>query len=733
MSAPSAGSPAATETIPVVGLDCEDCARTLASGLERVPGVVNAEVSAAAGSARIVFMPDRLDRNALVSSIEAHGYRAGFQHGDDTTLVFDMLGLDCADCAMTVEKAVSALPGIGKVAVNFGAATMQVTPEADAPSTLAGDIARTVDRAGFEARKRDSGAMTRTAPPNYLRDRRFLIVLGALVLWIAGMVAEHAFDAPRVADGLFVIGLLLAGSRFVRAAWLSLRSRRIDMNVLMTISAIGAAALGDWSEAALVIVLFALGNTLQAVTLDRTRQAVRSLMDIVPPDARLLRGGVESIVPAAALQVGDLIRIRPGDKVPADGVIVEGHSSLDQQALTGESLPVDRFEGDELFSGSVNGSGALVVQVSRPANESTVARIIDLVASAQASKAPSEQLVDRFAAWYTPLVVVAAAVLALGGALLADNPGDWVYRALVLLVIACPCALVISTPVSIVSAIGAATKRGILIKGGGPLEQLGRVTTLAFDKTGTLTVGKPAVVAVEPFGDVTETDLLSIAASVDALSEHPIARAVVERAHQEGIAVVPATGFVATAGRGVEANLGERRIRIGAPDWLLTGDELARADTLAESGITPFAVVDETSDAPKPLGLIGVSDRPRPEAHNAIAEVRHAGIARVVMLTGDHRVAAHAIGNQIGVDDVRAGLLPQPRSAQAGRRRPSPGPPRDDDPPGDDGGRAALRAAGVDVHLLCPLRRRPEGAGDGALLTRRPGRRAARLSQVTNR
>ncbi|MEZ4497990.1 MAG: HAD-IC family P-type ATPase [Thermomicrobiales bacterium] len=465
MSAPSAGPSAATETIPVVGLDCEDCARTLASGLERVPGVVNAEVSAAAGSARIVFMPDRLDRNALVSSIEAHGYRAGFQNGDDTTLVFDMLGLDCADCAMTVEKAVSALPGIGKVAVNFGAATMQVTPEADAPSTLASDIARTVDRAGFEARKRDSGAMTRTAPPNYLRDRRFLIVLGALVLWIAGMVAEHAFEAPRVADGLFVIGLLLAGSRFVRAAWLSLRSRRIDMNVLMTISAIGAAALGDWSEAALVIVLFALGNTLQAVTLDRTRQAVRSLMDIVPPDARLLRGGVESIVPAAALQVGDLIRIRPGDKVPADGVIVEGHSSLDQQALTGESLPVDRFEGDDVFGGSGQWQpvpswfGYRV----RPTNRRW--RIWYLVASAQASKAPSEQLVDRFAAWYTPIVVVAAAPCwRRGGALLADNPGDWNIAHFVLLVIACPCALVISTPVSIVSATRRSNKRGILIK-----------------------------------------------------------------------------------------------------------------------------------------------------------------------------------------------------------------------------------------------------------------------------
>ena len=647
-----------TETIPIIGLDCEDCARTLAHGLERVPGVLTAEVSAAAGSARIAFEPDRLDRSGLVSSIEAHGYRAGFQAGDTNLLVFDLLGLDCADCAMSVEKAVSKLPGIGTVTVNFGAATMQVTPADSASAELTASIERTVDQAGFEARPREAGAMARVAPPRYWRDRRFLIVLAGLALWIAGMTAEHAFDLPRVATGLFVTGLLLAGSRFVRAAWLSIRSRRIDMNVLMTISAIGAAALGDWGEAALVIVLFALGNTLQAVTLDRTRQAVRSLIDIVPPDARLLRDGVETVVPAAALQAGDLVRVRPGDKVPADGVIVEGVSALDQRAITGESMPVDRAPGDELYGGSVNGSGSLLVRVSRPASESTVARIIDLVASAQASKAPSELLVDRFAAWYTPLVVAIAAALALGGWIISDNGSEWVYRALVLLVIACPCALVISTPVSIVSAIGAATRRGILIKGGGPLEKLASVTTVAFDKTGTLTVGAPAVVAIESFGATSESELLKTAASVEALSEHPVARAVVDRARRDRLDLQPAADFVATAGRGVEAIVSGKSIRIGAPDWLLTGDDLARADALASTGVTPFAVVAGET----PLGLIGVSDQPRAEARHAIADLHRAGVERVVMLTGDHRVAARAIGDQVGVDDIRAGLLPQEKS-----------------------------------------------------------------------
>jgi Cd2+/Zn2+-exporting ATPase len=425
---------------------------------------------------------------------------------------------------------------------------------------------------------------------------------------------------------------------------------------------VGAAALGDWGEAALVIVLFALGNTLQSVTLDRTRQAVRSLFDIVPPDARLVRDGVESVVAASTLQAGDLVRIRPGAKIPADGVVVEGSSTLDQQAITGESMPVDRGPGDELYGGSVNGSGALLVRVSRPASESTVARIIDLVASAQASKAPSELLVDRFAAWYTPLVVAVAAALALGGWLFANDASDWVYRALVLLVIACPCALVISMPVSIVSAIGAATRRGILIKGGEPLEHLARVMTVAFDKTGTLTLGTPAVVALDPFGVTTESELLRLAASVEALSEHPVARAVVHRAQSERLSLEVATDFIATPGRGVEANVAGRVIRIGAPDWLLEDGDLERGNALAARGVTPFVVADVSQGTIFPLGVIGVSDQARPEARQAMSDLHRTGVANVVMLTGDHPGAARAIGAAVGVDDVRAGLLPQDKA-----------------------------------------------------------------------
>ncbi len=405
------------EVIPIVGLDCEDCAKTLASGLRKVTGVSDAQVSAAAGSARISFEPERIDRAELVKQIEAHGYRAGFSAGSSDELLFDLLGLDCADCARSVEAAVSQMSGIKSATVNFGSSTLKVTPREVGSAGLSAQISRVVDQAGYEARPRVAGSMPRLAQPKYWNDRRFLLIVAGFVAWMIGFGIAHFTSRTLLADAFFLTSLGLSGSRFARASWLSLKSRRIDMNVLMTVSAIGAAALGDWSEAAFIIVLFALGGTLQAVTLDRTRSAVRALMDVVPPDARLVRGGEEQIVPASSLVTGDLVRVRPGDRVPTDGEIVEGSSSLDQQAITGESMPVDRTAGDELYGGSVNGSGSLLVRVLKPANESTVARIIDLVASAQASKAPSEQFVDRFAAIYTPIVIALAGLIALAGAI----------------------------------------------------------------------------------------------------------------------------------------------------------------------------------------------------------------------------------------------------------------------------------------------------------------------------
>jgi Cd2+/Zn2+-exporting ATPase len=392
--------------------------------------------------------------------------------------------------------------------------------------------------------------------------------------------------------------------------------------------------------------------------------------------SRVDAAGVESSVVVEALSIGDLVRVRPGERIPADGVVVEGVSAVDQSPITGESMPADKAPGDDCFAGTVNGPGALLLRVSREAADSTLARVIHLVEEAQGSKAPAQQMVDRFAAVYTPAVIAGAVLLAVGGSLLTDDPRTWIYRALTLLVIACPCALVISTPVSIVSAIGAASRRGILVKGGAALESAGTAKVVAIDKTGTLTIGRPEVINVVllPGGAMDERTLLAAAAAVEALSEHPLARAVTLRAREEGIAVPTADGFLATPGKGASAQVGGRETVVGsirlARELRLAGAEerpsaMARAmGRLAEAGSTPlFVAVADDSGELRPLGVIAVADRLRPHAADAVRRMREAGIAHVAVLTGDTHATGAAIAHAVGADSVLAELLPEEKAA----------------------------------------------------------------------
>jgi Zn2+/Cd2+-exporting ATPase len=370
------------------------------------------------------------------------------------------------------------------------------------------------------------------------------------------------------------------------------------------------------------------------------------------------------------------VRVRPGERVPADGVVVEGVSAVDQSPITGESMPADKAPGDDCFAGTVNGPGALLLRVSREAADSTLSRVIHLVEEAQGSKAPAQQMVDRFAGVYTPMVIAGAALLALGGSLVTGDPRTWIYRALALLVIACPCALVISTPVSIVSAIGAASRRGILIKGGAALEAAGAAKVVAIDKTGTLTIGRPEVIEVVPLpgGTTDARSLLAIAAAVEALSEHPLARAVALKAREEGIAVPMAEGFLAAPGKGASARVDGREIVVGsirlARELGLAGtgerlNALAREmDRLAEAGSTSLFVAAEDADGVlQPLGAIAVADRLRPHAADAVRRMREAGVTHVVVLTGDTRATGVAIARAVGADSVLAELLPEEKAA----------------------------------------------------------------------
>jgi len=399
--------------------------------------------------------------------------------------------------------------------------------------------------------------------------------------------------------------------------------------------------------------------------MERARSAIRPLMQLTPNEAlRLVRENGEprqERVPVTELAVGDHILVRPGERVPMDGEVISGESAVNQSAITGESLPVDVSAGSQVYAGSINGSGALEVRVTRLAQDTTIARIIRLVAEAQEQRAPSQRFVDAFARRYTPAVIALAAAIAVIPPLFFGAPFlTWFYRALVLLVIACPCALVISTPVSIVSALAAAARHGVLIKGGAYLEAAGNLKAIAFDKTGTLTQGRPTVTDVIPFNGLSADELLALAASVESASEHPLAHAIVHEARHRNLPLRETLGFVARAGRGAQAQVNGRLYRIGNREFFdgdlnLGTEERARLHALEAEGKTVMLVADDNAI----LGLVAVSDRIRPEVAETVAALHRAGIRRTVLLTGDNPRTAAAIARQAGMDEARAQLLPE--------------------------------------------------------------------------
>ncbi len=398
----------------------------------------------------------------------------------------------------------------------------------------------------------------------WITNRRGQSVIFTGIGLVLGLFAQYLALPIWIGRAFYSIGIVIAGYPIAKAGLFELRLRRADMNLLMTISVIGAVILGDWFEAALVLFLFSFGTTLQVFTFGRTRNAIGSLMDLTPPTATVKRGNQEVTVPVESIQVGEILTIRPGQRVALDGVVISGISAIDQSPITGESIPEDKEKGDTVFAGTLNQSGFLEVKVTHTVSDTTVAKIIHLVEVAQESRAPSQQWVDRFAEVYTPIVILIAIAIALIPPLAFAQPLNvWFYRALVMLVIACPCALVISTPVSIVSAIGAATRHGVLFKGGNALETAGHLTTLAFDKTGTITQGLPTVQKVYNFGNASENMVLQIAASLEQHSEHPLAKAIVAKTAELDIELETPMNFTALPGKGIKANLGNILYFIG--------------------------------------------------------------------------------------------------------------------------------------------------------------------------
>jgi Cd2+/Zn2+-exporting ATPase len=491
----------------------------------------------------------------------------------------------------------------------------------------------------------------------------FTAVAATLVIVACGIGAITV--APWWVEGLMVAAALV-GSVFPAArAWQSVQRRTLDINVLMVVAVMGAMALGEFEEAAMVVTLFAAAQWLEAQSLDRARKAISGLLDLAPSEVLVRDGAGERLVGIDRVAPGAMMIVRPGEKFALDGIVQSGRSDVNQAPITGESLPVDKAEGDEVFAGTINGHGALTVAVTRRREDTTLARIVHLVESAQSRRAPLQQFIDRFASWYTPSVVVLAGLIATVPVVAFGQPFDtWLYRALVLLVVSCPCALVISTPVSIVSALAGAARQGVLVKGGIHLERLAGVRVVAFDKTGTVTTGALTLDAIEPIGPYSAEDVLAVAASVEQQSEHPIAKAILTAAHARGAALRPPRDVRALPGLGVEGRLEDAAVVCGTPRLFasrgaLTPGVAAAAERLASRGISPV-IVARNGDA---IGVLGVTDRPKSGAAQVVADLRAQGVSRIAMLTGDHESAARATGAAVGVDDVRAAQLPQDKVA----------------------------------------------------------------------
>lgn len=573
-------------------------------------------------------------------------------------------GMDCPAEEETIRGKLTGMPGISGLDFNLLQRRLTLTHE---PQALA-DALRALDALGLPASPQTegvaSGAQEREAAPG-LPVRRWGLLAFAGVVAMGAEVADLAGSSTFLVIALSLVAIVAGGLKTYWKGLKALGSGTLNINALMSTAVTGAMVIGQWPEAAVVMVLFELAEVIESLSLDRARHAIQRLMAMAPETAVVRdEDGDWREVEAQRVVLEAIVRVAPGERIPLDGEVTEGASSVNQAPITGESLPVDKGPGDPVFAGTINQSGSFEYRVTRSAGDSTLARIIHAVEEAQGSRAPTQRFVDRFARIYTPAMFVLAVAVALVPPLALGQPlSTWVYRALVLLVIGCPCALVISTPVTVVSGLAQAARRGILIKGGAYLEEGRRLKALAFDKTGTITQGKPAVTDLLPLGEVDAEQVLRWGAGLAVRSDHPVSRAIAAYASARSLPLPELSEFAAIPGRGVRGRLNGDRLYLGS-HRLLEDLGLCRADVerqlegLEQQGKTAVVLMTEH----RPLGLFGVADTVRPSSSEAIAGLHDLGI-RTVMLSGDNQQTASAIAAQVGIDDARGGLLPDEKLA----------------------------------------------------------------------
>lgn len=662
----------ATLELNITGLDCPSCAGHLETVINGSIGVTKVTMLLVEQQSIILYDPGITTPAAIRERIEAAGYAVVASDGEETVVetanitqqlqpgitrgrqdILHIENMDCPTEEALIRNKLKGFPGV--TGLNFNLLQRSLTISHTLPSLDSVEVA-------LKAIGMQVGAVeAQDELPEVEKTNWWPLIVSGLAALSAEIIELVSAGHHWLSLLLALVAILTGGLKTYKKGWIALRNRNLNINALMSIAVTGALFIRQWPEAAMVMFLFALAEVIEAKSLDRARNAIRGLMAMTPEIATVQHSdGSWGEVPARDVVLDSIVRVRPGERIALDGIVIEGNSTVDQSPITGESLPVEKGPGEPVFAGTINQAGSFQFRVTAGADNSTLTRIIHAVEAAQGSRAPTQRFVDQFARVYTPAVfAVALAVavippLAFGGLWM-----EWVYKSLVLLVIACPCALVISTPVTIVSGLAAAARRGILIKGGVYLEEGRKLAWLALDKTGTITHGKPAQTDFEPLDGVDPQEVRCLAASLASRSDHPVSHAIAVSAETDGIMPREVADFAALAGRGVTGRIGESAYYLGN-SRLITENGFAEPDissrimTLERQGKSVVLLTDET----RPLALFGVADTIKESSRDAIADLHRLGV-RTMMLTGDNQHAAEAIARSVGIDEVRAGLLPE--------------------------------------------------------------------------
>ena len=637
----------------------DSCVTRLKDVLAQQPGVRAVTVELSPGSAAFA-----VQHSSDVETLEGLARRLGseiqarFKHQS-----LSLGGLHCKDCAAKVESVVGRLPGILSVNASYTLEKAEVvydTSHVDLPG-----VKREITALGYRVTPPDDSAeigdIDSEAPAaRFTLPREMLLALASGVMLLVGWLGTMLWAfPPPLSLTLYLLAYVFGGYDVATHAIKAVRRGRFDIDALMLIAALGAGALGQWAEGALLLFLFSLGHALEHYAMNRSRNAIRALGKLTPKTARVEREGVESVIPVASLSIGDRVIVRAGERLPADGRVFSGESSVDQAPITGESVPVSKGAGDTVFAGTINGDGTLVLETSKNPEDSTLARVIKLVEEAQGAKSPTQRFTERFERILVPAILVVTVLVIILPPLFGVAFETSFVRAMTLLVAASPCALALATPSAVLAGVARAARSGVLIKGGAHLEAAGTARVVAFDKTGTLTQGKPQLTDIVTTED--EAAFLARIAAAESRSTHPLAAALVREAESRGLALPAVETFEALKGRGIRAQVAGTELYIGnerlmAEVGISSDDALASQKVALENEGKTVMIV---AQAGQQVGLLAVRDEPRQEARAMLEQLKRYGVERTVMLTGDNRSVAEAIGRELGVDEVQAELLPE--------------------------------------------------------------------------